>query len=161
MEQTMESGLGERDGGSRKGTEAQGELLSASLEDYLETILQLERTSRVARVSEIAAQLKVSQPSVTGALKILGTRGLVSHAPYGHVTLTDEGARIAAEVERRHLLIREFLIGVLSLPEDKAEATACRLEHVLEADVLAHFVAYSERLQSERGSFPGRPGVQS
>jgi len=29
----------------------------------------------VARVSEIAAQLEVSQPSVTGALKILTARG--------------------------------------------------------------------------------------
>ena len=42
------------------------EVLSASLEDYLEAILQLERASRVARVSEIAGQLGVSRPSVTG-----------------------------------------------------------------------------------------------
>ena len=66
------------------------EILSASLEDYLEAILQLEREVRVARVSEIADQLKVSRPSVTGALKNLAGRGLVSHAPYGHVTLTEE-----------------------------------------------------------------------
>ena len=72
----------------------------------------------------------------------------MSHAPYGHVTLTEEGTRIAAEVEQRHVLIRDFLTGVLSLPEDKAEVTACRMEHVLEPDVLAHFVAYSERLQA-------------
>jgi len=57
------------------------------------------------------------------------------------VTLTEEGARIAEEVQRRHVLIRDFLTGVLSLPEDKAEVTACRLEHVLEPDVLAHFAA--------------------
>jgi len=135
-----------------QGTET--ERLSASLEDYLEAILQLERSFRVARVSEIAVQLDVSRPSVTGALKLLAVRGLVSHAPYGHVTLTEEGTRIAREVERRHLLIRDFLIQVLALPEDKAETSACRLEHVLEPEVLEHFVAYSEGLQSEHGPQP-------
>jgi DtxR family Mn-dependent transcriptional regulator len=138
--------------GETEGTAlAEGETLSASLEDYVEAILQLERTSRVARVSEIAAQLEVSRPSVTGALKVLRARGLVSHAPYGHVTLTEEGTRIATEVERRHVLIRDFLTGVLSLPQDKAEVTACRLEHVLEADVLDHFVSYSEKLDAADG----------
>ncbi len=144
-------------GDTKKSQGAEGEPLSASQEDYLEAILQVERVSRVARVSEIAERLGVSRPSVTGALKCLGARGLVSHAPYGHVTLTEEGGLAAAEVERRHLLIRDFLTGVLSLPLDKAESTACRLEHVLEPDVLAHFVAYSEALheagrsQSEKG----------
>ena len=122
----------------------QSEILSASLEDYLEAILQLERGSRVARVSEIADQLHVSRPSVTGALKNLSGRGLVSHARYGHATLTEEGTRIALDVERRHVAIRDFLTGVLSIPAEKAESTACRLEHVLEPDVLAHFVAYAE-----------------
>lgn len=121
------------------------EVLSASLEDYLEAILQLERASRVARVSEIAEQLDVSRPSVTGALKALSSRGLVTHARYGHVTLTEEGAVIAVEVERRHLAIRDFLTAVLEVPKDRAETTACRLEHVLEPDVLAHFVRYNEK----------------
>ena len=120
------------------------EPLSASLEDYLEAILQLERESRVARVSDIADHLNVSRPSVTGALQNLSSRGLVTHIRYGHATLTEEGTRIALDVEKRHLAIRDFLITVLSIPEDKAEATACRLEHVLEPDVLAHFVSYAE-----------------
>jgi DtxR family Mn-dependent transcriptional regulator len=112
----------------------------------------VERASRVARVSEIAEQLNVSRPSVTGALKNLGARGLVSHARYGHATLTEEGARIALEVERRHVAIRDFLTGVLSIPQDKAEVAACRLEHVLEPDVLAHFVSYAEGLGVTRES---------
>ncbi|NLO27943.1 MAG: metal-dependent transcriptional regulator [Actinobacteria bacterium] len=121
-----------------------GEALSESQEDYLEAILLLERESRVARVSEIADQLNVSRPSVTGALKNLAARGLVAHEPYGHVTLTDEGADIALEVERRHVAVRDFLVDVLGVPDEKADITACRLEHVLEPDVLAHFVAYAE-----------------
>jgi DtxR family transcriptional regulator, Mn-dependent transcriptional regulator len=122
------------------------EVLSASQEDYLEAILQLERASRVARVSEIALRLNVSRPSVTGALKNLVGLGLVSHARYGHATLTEEGTKIAREVERRHMAIRDFLTYVLGIEEQKAETTACRLEHVLEPDVLEHFVSYAESL---------------
>jgi DtxR family transcriptional regulator, Mn-dependent transcriptional regulator len=132
------------------------EALSASLEDYLEAILQLERASRVARVSEIAEQLSVSRPSVTGALKGLASRGLVSHARYGHVTLTREGAAIAVEVEGRHVAIRDFLTGVLSVPEGKADVAACRLEHVLEPDVLSHFVTYAENHRARSQSAGGR-----
>jgi len=136
----------------RDGTDQlQGGALSASLEDYLEAILQLERVSRVARVSEIAGQLGVSRPSVTGALKSLGARRLVAHRRYGHVTLTREGERIAVEVERRHLAIRDFLTGVLEIPEERAEVTACRLEHVLEPEILTYFVAYAERMACTAG----------
>ena len=124
--------------------ESLGSSLSASLEDYLEAILQLERSSRVARVSEIAGQLGVSRPSVTGALKSLAARNLVAHAPYGHVTLTEEGTRIALEVEQRHLAIKGFLVDVLGIPEERAETTACKLEHVLEAETLAYFVSYAK-----------------
>ena len=118
--------------------------LSASLEDYLEAILQLERSSRVARVSEIADALHVSRPSVTGALKTLTARGLVDHARYGHVTLTEVGVDIAADVERRHVAIRDFLTSVLAIPLEQAEVAACRMEHVLDRDVLARFVQYTE-----------------
>jgi DtxR family Mn-dependent transcriptional regulator len=134
-----------------------GDTLSASLEDYLEAILRLERASRVARVSEIAGLLGVSRPSVTGALKNLGARRLVAHAPYGHVTLTQEGAKIAADVERRHLAIRDFLTEVLDIPGEQAETTACKLEHVLEPEVLAYFVAYTEKRGGEPASAGARP----
>lgn len=142
---------------------AEAEALTASQEDYLKAILQAERSSRVARVSEIALHLGVSQPSVTGALKNLRGRGLVCHAPYGHVTLTEEGKEIALEVERRHEAIRCFLIDVLSIDEDRAEATACRLEHVLEPDILAYFVSYTENKTApyegtSSGRMAGGPG---
>lgn len=142
----------------RTALSAETEMLSASQEDYLEAILQLERSSRVARVSDIALQLNVSRPSVTGALKSLVGRGLVSHARYGHATLTEEGTKIAVEVERRHVAIRGFLIDVLGIEEEQAEITACRLEHVLEPEVLAHFVSYAEglaRTQSAQGDSSG------
>lgn len=130
--------------------------LSESLEDYLEVILRLERVSRVTRVSQIAEHSKVSRPSVTGALKNLSARGLVTHEPYGHVTLTEEGAKIAREVERRHIAIRDFLTGVLEVPAETADATACRLEHVMEPDLIARLVSYAEGLNGSDGQVHAR-----
>ncbi len=122
---------------------AAGPGLSESLEDYLEAIYQLERNGGSARPADIAARLSVSRPSVTGALRALSDRGLVHYAPYAAVALTAVGRRTAAEVARRHGILKEFLERVLSLPADQAERAACRMEHVLEADVLARFLDFA------------------
>ena len=117
--------------------------LSESLEDYLEAIYQLERVAGSARPADIAARLKVSRPSVTGALRALNDRGLVHYAPYAAVALTSAGRKTAAEVARRHGILKEFLERVLSLPAAQAERAACRMEHVLEPDVLARFLDFA------------------
>lgn len=117
--------------------------LSESLEDYLEAIYQLERGSGPARPADIALRLKVSRPSVTGALRALNERGLVHYAPYAAVALTAAGRKAAAEVARRHGILKEFLEHVLSLPAFQAERAACRMEHVLEADVLTRFLDFA------------------
>ena len=52
--------------------------LSESLEDYLEIILQLENSHKVARQKDIAETLGVQRGSVTGALKALTERELVN-----------------------------------------------------------------------------------
>ncbi len=122
---------------------AAGPRLSESLEDYLEAIYQLERTSGSARPADIADRLKVSRPSVTGALRALNDRGLVHYAPYAAVALTAAGRKTAAEVARRHGILKEFLERVLSLPAAQAERAACRMEHVLDAEVLARFLDFA------------------
>ncbi len=117
--------------------------LSESLEDYLEAIYRLERESGSARPADIASRLDVSRPSVTGALRTLSDRGLIHYAPYAAVALTSAGRKRAAEVARRHGILKEVLERVLSLPAEKAERAACRMEHVLEADVLSRFLDFA------------------
>ena len=48
-----------------------GNALSESMEDYLEVILDLESTQKVARTKDIADKMGVQRGSVTGALKNL------------------------------------------------------------------------------------------
>ncbi len=67
------------------------ETLSASLEDYLEAIYHLIAGKQAARVKDISKRLKVNSSSVTGALKALAERKLVSYAPYELVTVAAAG----------------------------------------------------------------------
>jgi DtxR family transcriptional regulator, Mn-dependent transcriptional regulator len=118
--------------------------LSESLEDYLETILLLEQTNKVARVKDIADKLGVLRGSVTGALKSLAEKDLINYEPYSFITLTPKGAGIAKEIARRHEIIKDFLQCVLLLPPDKAEENACRMEHAMDKTVIDRLVRFIE-----------------
>ena len=118
--------------------------LSASLEDYIEAILNIIERDRVARVKAIAAAMGVSSPSVTGALKALSARGLVNYDPYAWVTLTREGHDAARKVARRHAAIAAFLGDILGLREKVSQEVACQLEHAMPAEVMARLHKFVE-----------------
>jgi DtxR family transcriptional regulator, Mn-dependent transcriptional regulator len=109
--------------------------LSASMEDYLETVLVLEKRNRVARVKEIAEALNVQMPSVTGALKILRHRGLVHYEKNSYIHLTDEGMKVARSIQDRHFALARFLRKGLGLSAEEAQDTACKIEHVISPEV--------------------------
>jgi len=122
---------------------AQAEL-TATMEDYLETICRLEESKGIARVKDIAKRLRVRRPTVSGALQGLVSRGLVTHEPYEHVALTRKGLEIAREMTRRHEGIKRFLSAVLRVPEKAAERQACEMEHVIDRETLDRLVWFSE-----------------
>ena len=113
-----------------------GSQLSPSMEDYLEAIYNLKVRSQVARVKDIAREMKVQMPSVTGALRSLAEKGFVKHQPYENVELTQTGLTRARGVAHRHSAVKEFLISVLGLAVEDAEAEACGLEHAIRPDTL-------------------------
>ena len=108
-----------------------------SFEDYLEALLRLQEAQGVARVSELAAALGVHKSTVTATLKMLAARGLVVHSRYSSARLTPEGAAAAARVGARHVLIRGYLSRMLLVDPEVADANACRMEHILDAAVIA------------------------
>ncbi len=122
-----------------------GEVLSESLEDYLEAIYRLILEKNTARVKDIAAALKVRYPSVTVAVAALEKRGLITHERYGGINLTKAGYEAAAEVTERHRLLRGFFANVLGCQPSVADETACRVEHALPSPVfvrLTQFIKY-------------------
>ena len=121
--------------------------LSASLEDYIETIYHIITEKRVARGKDISARLSVSGPSVTEALRALAKRGLVNYAPYEVITLTDKGSSIAEDVIRRHNSLKQFFTHVLALDEALAEEGACKIEHTAPQEIIARMVDFIKFLE--------------
>ncbi|MBA3009656.1 MAG: metal-dependent transcriptional regulator [Proteobacteria bacterium] len=113
--------------------------LSESLEDYLETILALQTKNTVARSKDIAQKMDIKRGSVTGMLKKLEAQGFINYEPYGYVTLTPSGEKIAKEIENRHIMLKDFLFRILGVEETIANDTACRMEHAMDRNTFKKF----------------------
>ena len=106
-------------------------------ENYLELILDISREQDSVRSIDIARRMGVSRVSVSKALSVLRDAGMVEPAYYGKVVLTEAGKKRAAEIRCRHELIHRYLVEVLGVPQEIAEADACRMEHVVSAEMLS------------------------
>ncbi len=122
------------------------EPLSESLEDYLETILDLQTKKTVARSKDIAERLNIKRGSVTGMLKKLADHRLVHYEPYGYVTLTPEGKKIAVDIEQRHIFLKDFFFRILELDEKTSDRTACRMEHAMDKQTFQRFKAFVDKI---------------
>ncbi len=110
--------------------------LSAALENYLESIALLKREKKHARVGDIAKALNVKSSSVNAAINFLAENNLVIHEKYGYVDLTEEGERIAAEIQRKHDILYKFLHGLLFIDSDIASDEACQIEHCVDLETI-------------------------
>jgi len=118
--------------------------LSASQEDYLEAIFHISEEKMAARAKDIAKYLDVKASSVTGALRILGKHELINYAPYDLITLTDKGRVIAEEIVYRHRALEKFLVKVLGIDREDADAAACKMEHHVPKAIIERLVKYAE-----------------
>ena len=64
-------------------------------------------------------------------VKKLVSQGLVMHAPYGAITLTDAGRREALRMVRRHRLVETWLVEGFGYTWDEVHDEAEVLEHAL------------------------------
>lgn len=109
-----------------------GQGLSSSAQDYLKVIWSAGEWSDEPVTSKaVADRLGVSPSTVSEALRRLADQGFVEHAPYGAITLTEQGAVEAKQVVRRHRLLETFLHQILGYSWDEVHAEAELLEHAV------------------------------
>lgn len=116
------------------------------MENYLETVLVLEREHGHAHVKDIAQTLGIKMPSVTQALGKLKKASLVNYGRYGAVTLTARGRAIGRRFMKDHRVLARFFRGVLGVDPAVAEEDACRIEHVISRRTLDKLEKLSRRL---------------
>ena len=128
--------------------------MTESLEMYLETISLLRERTKMARVTDIAAELGVSKPSVHTALHELERRGLIEHELYGEVFLSPAGKDASAEIRRRHDLLTAFLRNVVGVCPETAERDACRIEHYLSKETMDRITEIASAVEPGKKAEP-------
>lgn len=119
------------------------QIMTQSLEDYLEAVYVLIEDGRPALVRDIAKMLSVKMPSVVKAIHELKRLGLVTQEPYSNIEITDKGRRVAKLVRDRHTLLRTFLLQ-LGVGEKNADRDACLMEHILSAETIDKIRIFTE-----------------
>ena len=115
--------------------------IQESAENYLETILMLSEKQPYVRSIDSATELVFAKPSVSVAMKILVN-------DEGHITLTDEGRRIAETIYERHTALSKWLMD-LGVNEQTALDDACRIEHDISAESFAAIKEHIKKYSSE------------
>lgn len=104
-----------------------------SSENYLETILVLNKRSGQVRSIDIANEMDFSRPSVSNAMKKLRENGFINIDEDGFITLTASGKEIAEKIYERHQNLAKFFISI-GVKEETAFNDACKIEHVISED---------------------------
>lgn len=103
-----------------------------AVEDYVKVIYShTEWQPEPITTSVLAARLGLAASSVTEMVKKLSAQGLVTHVPYGAITVTPEGAALAVRMLRRHRLIETWLVQHFGYTWDEVHDEAEVLEHAV------------------------------
>ncbi len=106
--------------------------LSAVAQDYLKVIWTASEWSEDSVTTKMLSErIGVSASTVSEAIRKLADQGMVDHARYGAISLTDLGRRAAVAMVRRHRLIETYLVCELGYGWDEVHDEAEILEHAV------------------------------
>jgi len=117
--------------------------LQESGENYLETILILEKRNGIARSVDVANELGFSKPSVSRAMSVLKEAGYVKVGQINQLVLTETGRAVAEKVYHKHCVLKQFLMQI-GVEEQIAAKDACRMEHVISEQTLECILKHME-----------------
>ena len=102
--------------------------LQESGEMYLETIFVLSGKLPCVRAIDVGEYMGFSKPSVSRAIGLLRSGGLVEVDENGHLSLSEAGRQVAQRTYERHRLLKDYFVRLGVAPET-ADADACKIEH--------------------------------
>jgi len=126
------------------------DLLTASMEDYLEMIYRLTRQNGFTRIHDLATALNVQPPSATKMVQKLADVGVLNYEKYGMILLSKKGEVMGKALLERHQIIEGFL-RLLGISGDVLEETE-KIEHTISPQTL-------NRIKNFVDFFKARPEV--
>ncbi|AQR96358.1 metal-dependent transcriptional regulator [Clostridium saccharoperbutylacetonicum] len=118
--------------------------VNESAENYLETILILSKNLPAVRSVDVANELNFKKSSVSVAMKNLREKEYIIITDEGHISLTEEGKKIASMVYERHTLLSSLLES-LGVNAKIAAEDACRIEHIISTESFEAIKKYVEK----------------
>ena len=115
--------------------------ITAATENYMEAILILGQKNGSVRAVDIANHMGFSKPTISQYMKQYVQQGLVEIGGDGHISLTEEGLRVAESTLEKHRVISEIFIA-LGVSRETALEDACKVEHDLSDETFACMKEY-------------------
>lgn len=123
------------------------DILTASMQDYLEMIYRLSKDSGFTRTHELSKALNVQPPSATRMVQKLAELKLLKYQKYGILILEEKGKKIGKKLLERHNIISEFL-GIIGTPEDKILEETEKIEHMISWETVGCFKNFIDFIKS-------------
>lgn len=105
-------------------------------EDYLEAILMIQNEKGDCHSVDVARKLGVTKPSVSRAMGILRDDGFIFFDENQIIKFTESGKARAEKIYDRHRLLTNFFMEITGVGAAQAEKNACRVEHVIDGDIV-------------------------
>ncbi|MDR9859282.1 metal-dependent transcriptional regulator [Treponema socranskii] len=116
-------------------------------EDYLEAILRVKNVKGTVHSVDVAKKLGVSKPSVSRAVGILKRDGYLADNESTELEFTKKGLEKATNIYSRHRLLTDFFVKITGVSKEQAEENACRVEHDIDADIVAGIEKWMKKKQ--------------
>ena len=111
-------------------------MITKSLEDYIEYIYTSISNDKELKAIDIAKKFNISRASVSEALIRLCELGLVIYEGRKGILVTEKGEIEAKRVIKKHQILLNFFNKTLNVEYEKASDNACKIEHVIDDDVV-------------------------
>lgn len=121
--------------------------LRESAENYLKTILLLQRKQGYVRATDIAESMQYTKASISRAVKLLKEKGYLYQDAHKMIFLTTKGEEKAVQIYQRHRFFVVFLTEILQIDPIIAEQDACRMEHVVSDNTFRAFQQLYEKVK--------------
>jgi Mn-dependent DtxR family transcriptional regulator len=127
-------------------------LLTASMEDYVEMIYRLSENTGFTRVHELSDSLNVQPPSVTKMIQKLSKLKILKYEKYGVITLQKTGLKIAKKLIDRHNTISKFL-NLLGVNKNSILTETEKMEHTISKETVQCFKNYVSFMKDNPGVY--------
>ena len=115
-----------------------------SQEMYLKAIYNIGKRKGNVHKIDIAAELGLSKPSVTEAMRRMERHGDVVVDENNVVLLTELGKDKAEKVLKRYAVIEE-LFRRMDMPQEKIDEVACKLEHAIDDETFYYIKIWLDK----------------